>query len=90
MMCLYVDGCFFLYISGRVTVPGEFLPFTPFVFFTHVLCTGPPLIPVLITPYTSYDTSAYLNMMMIILMMLTMMMMMLMMMMIIIILLPNI
>ena len=86
MMCLYVDGCFFLYISGRVTVPGEFLPFIPFVFFTHVLCTGPPLIPVLITQMGL----SCLNMMMIILMMLTMMMMMLMMMMIIIILLPNI
>ena len=50
MMSLYVDGYFFLYISGRVTVPSEFLPFTPFVFFySCTLITGPPLISVLIT-----------------------------------------
>ena len=48
MMCLYVDGCFFLYISGRVTVHSEFLPFIPFVF---LLMNS--------NNRTSFDTSAY-------------------------------
>ena len=47
-MCLYVDGCFFLYISGRVTVHSEFLPFTPFVFLLMYSNNR-----------TSFDTSAY-------------------------------
>ena len=40
--------CFFLYISGRVTVPNEFLPFTPFVFLLMYSNNR-----------TSFDTSAY-------------------------------
>lgn len=39
----------FLYILGRLTIFGEFLPFRPFVFYLCTLITGLPLIPVLLT-----------------------------------------
>ena len=82
---LYADVCFFLYISGHVTVPNEFLPFRPFLvllskfYLLFTLRTGPPLIPVLITVMGL--SCINIMMMMMIMMMLIMMMMMTMMMM---------